>query len=248
MRRASRVGRDLAASLMVAACTVSAFDLTFDTYARFLEDYVCPEGVVYSRIGGDPRIEAIAAEFASLPESEFKALPSSDQIAYLVNAYNFHTIALIVRHYPLSTGIRDIEKPWDQKFISLFGAKVSLNHIEHDLLRKNYPDPRVHFALNCASIGCPPLRRAPYRGAELDQQLSRATRAFVADTSRNRVEGDKLMLSQIIDWYGGDFQKPYGRAARFVQDLLSLTGKYKVKYLDYDWSLNEAPPCTKQRE
>jgi hypothetical protein len=238
--------------LILTVLTISsaalAADPTFETYARFLDDYVCPEGVVYSRIGGDSRLDAIAGELAAVTQAQFDALAKSDQIAFLLNAYNYHTVALIVGHYPLKTGIRDIEKPWDKKFVTLFGARVSLNHIEHELLRKRYDEPRIHFALNCASKGCPPLAREPYRGAELDRQLDRAANEFLSDTTRNRVQDGKLWLSQILDWYGADFEKKYGNFDTYVTTTLKLDGKYKVKFLEYDWSLNEAPPCTKQRE
>ncbi len=246
--RADHVFGRVVLGLIACATVGRAFDLTYQGYAQFLAEYLCPEGVVYSRIGGDPRIETIARELAALSEQEFDALPTADQVAYLINLYNFHTVALIVRHYPLTTGIRDIDKPWDREFIPLFGQNVSLNHIEHDLLRKDYDEPRIHFALNCASKGCPRLSPQPYRGAALEPQLDEVARQFLGDTTHNRIEGGKLWLSEIFDWYGNDFKGRYNGYLPYVMKVLGLSGTYKVKFLDYDWTLNEAPPCSRQRE
>jgi hypothetical protein len=231
------------AAMLLCVTSLWAFDLTYGSYATFLESYVCPEGVAYSEIAGDPQVAAVGAEFASLSAEAFSKLSTEDQIAFLVNAYNFHTIALVSKHYPLKSGIRDIGKPWDLKFIRLFGETVSLNHIEHDLLRSNYSEPRVHFALNCASRSCPVLPDRPFVGSALETQLAKAAKAFLADTTRNRVDGDKLMLSQIFQWYGGDFSDRYGSYQEFVMGVLGLTGKYRVKFLEYDWSLNGVSPC-----
>lgn len=232
-------------AVMVVSWRCLAFDATYAAYASFLERYVCPEGVVYSQIGGDSLLDIVSTDMASLSRSAFDALTKEEQIAYLTNVYNFHTVALITRHYPLKTGIRDIAKPWDTPFVPLFGAKVTLNHIEHEILRKNYDEPLVHFALNCASIGCPRLQPVPFSGSQLTSQLQSAALTFLTDSTQNRFDGKKLYLSQIFDWYGGDFRARYGDYTTFAADMMGVKGKPKVKFIAYNWSLNETPPCRK---
>lgn len=232
----------LAVTMTTAAL---AFDNTYQAYAGFLADYVCPEGVSYSTIAGDERLESIAADWEQVTRKEFESWSETEQIAFLINEYNFHTIALIARHYPLKTGIRDIDKPWDQEFVTLFGEPVSLNHIEHKVLRKQYNEPRIHFALNCASESCPPLVETPFTGAKLDEQLDAVASSFLNDSTRNRLEGGKLYLSKIFQWYGGDFKGTYGGYEQYVSQVLGLKEAPRVKFLEYDWSLNEAPPCRK---
>ena len=232
-----------------AAAAVSGLDLTYANYARLLQRYACPEGVAYSTLAGEPLIGAVRSEFAAVTRRQLAAVSREDQIAFLLNAYNFHAIALVERHYPLRSGIRDIAKaPLDTAFIPLLGDTVSLNGILNDMLRKGYHEPRIHFALNCAAKGSPALRSAPYTGAHLGEQLDSAALAFLSDTSRARVEGARLLLSETLDRCAGDFKETYGSCAAYVTRVLGLTGSYKVKPLPFDWSLNEAPPCRKVRD
>ncbi len=220
----------------------TGFDLTYRNYNNFLGKCVCNQGVAYAEVVKDKSTESIAKELSSLTKSEFDKMQDSDKIACLINIYNFYTILLIKQNYP-TTSIRKIKKPWDTKFVPLFGKTVSLNHIEHEILRKQFTEPLVHFALVCASIGCPEIAKRAFVGSKLDQQLDTAAKKFLADTKKNRIESSTLHLSKIFEWYGDDFKKKHGGYKEYIIKLLKLSGSYKVKFVDYDWNLNEVSGC-----
>lgn len=224
---------------------LSALDPYYTSYTAFLARHVCNGGVDYAAVVKDSATDVIAREFANVSDPEFSSLDEKSRIAHLINVYNFHTILLIKRNYPLKTGIRDIGRPWSQEFIPLFGKNVSLDYIEHDLLRGRFREPRIHFAVNCASKSCPVLAPVPYTGALLDVQLDGAAAAFLKNPALNRVEGSTLYLSRIFDWYGGDFRRLHGSYQRFVLKTLGLSGEFRVKFLDYDWSLNNVGGCVR---
>jgi hypothetical protein len=177
-----------------------------------------------------------------------ESLSASDGFAFYVNAYNAWTIKLILSDYPGLKSIKDLgnlfKSPWKRKFVVLNGKKVTLDNIEHDILRPQYKDPRVHFAVNCASIGCPPLFKEPFVGSRLDQQLNIATKAFINDTRYNRLEGNTLYVSKIFKWFKEDFNHDViGFFEQFASDALKTQikdrrTKLKIAYLDYDWGLN----------
>lgn len=216
----------------------------YSSWSYILNKYVCNEGVDYKNLKNDTSIITSSdQEFKSLSENEFKELTKNEQLAWLINLYNFYTIKLIIENLPLKVGIRDINKPWDQKIVPLFSNNVSLNHIEHQIIRKQYDEPRIHFALVCASKGCPQLSNKLFTGENLDTLLDRQGKEFLNDKTRNRVEGKKLFLSEIFSWYGGDFKERYGSYKNFVLKALKLEGKYSVKFISYDWSLNITEKC-----
>ena len=153
-----------------------------------------------------------------------------------------------------------IQSPWKKKFIPLLGATQSLDDIEHGLIRGSdrYRDPRIHFAANCASIGCPALRAEAYNGVNLDRQLNEATTHFLQDRSRNRlVNGRSLEISPIFKWYRDDFSKGWrslpaslaGFLAGYAEALdlndqevhALIAGEIRIEFLDYDWRLNGLP-------
>lgn len=196
---------------------------------------------------------------SSISQRQFNGWSKNDQLAFLINAYNAWTVELILTKYPDLKSIKDlgsiIRSPWKKSFIPLFGRTVSLDNIEHDIIRGSgkYNEPRIHFAVNCASIGCPALARSAYRGDTLSVQLNTATKAFLQDRSRNRLRGSELQVSSIFKWYRGDFGKGWRGAQNLNQFLaiyanaLGLTkgqqaqlkqGKIKVSFLSYDWKLN----------
>ena len=175
-------------------------------------------------------------------------LNHSEQMAFYINAYNAWTIKLILSDYPKVKSIKDLgslfQSPWKKKFVKLNAGTVSLDHIEHDILRPVYKDPRVHFAVNCASISCPPLLSEPYTGKKLDAQLNNAATAFINDRQSNYLDGDTLYVSSIFKWFSKDFGDDI---AVFFQkyavgDLAAGLEKaghsLKIKYLEYNWSLN----------
>ncbi|MEO9476897.1 MAG: DUF547 domain-containing protein [Cyclobacteriaceae bacterium] len=171
-----------------------------------------------------------------------------DQIAYWINAYNAYTIELILEYYPLES-IKDIgssiqvpfvNTPWDIKFFKIGGEKYDLNNIEHDILRKKWEEPRIHFAVNCASLSCPQLRAEAYTGAKLDEQLDDQARRFINDDFRNNISEDQASLSKIFKWFSGDFEKVMD-VEKFINQYtdIKITDKTDVEYKEYDWSLNQ---------
>jgi hypothetical protein len=181
-------------------------------------------------------------------ETHTENLSRSEQFAFYINAYNAWTIKLILSEYPGVASIKDLgsilKSPWKKKFCRIDGDLVTLDHIEHGILRPRFRDPRVHFAVNCASKSCPPLISEPYLGSTLDQQLDDTVRAFVNDPEHNRFEGDTLYASKIFKWFAKDFDHDvYGFFLQYAENdlkkvLATKRDMARVKYLDYDWSLN----------
>ncbi len=225
-------------SLLLVTISLFAQPVNIE-YNKLLELAVCETGVNYAVAKKSSLMNSVESEFLAVDKSTFDSFSTKQQIAWYSNLYNFYTLKLIVENYPLKS-IRDIKTPWDQKIIPLFGKEVSLNHLEHTILRKKYDEPRIHFALNCASIGCPPLRKTPFTGEKLEVQLDEQAQTFLKDESRNRVEGKTLYLSKIFQWYGGDFKKNYGSYQQYAKSVLNITGKMKIKFSEYDWDLNSS--------
>jgi len=206
------------------------------------------------------KLQNYLEQLGKISRSEFDAWSKSKQLAFLINAYNAWTIELILTEYPDLKSIKDLgtlfKSPWDKEFIPLLGKTISLNDIEHGLIRGSdrYNEPRIHFAVNCASIGCPALRNEAYTEDKLEQQLTEQAERFLTDNSHNYIEGNTLYMSSIFKWYGDDFKKGF-RGAKSIQsfvllysDALNLTKAQKlklskqdftIKFLDYDWKLND---------
>ena len=127
----------------------------------------------------------------------------NDSLAYFINAYNAVTVKLILDHYPLKS-IRKLVTPWRFKRFKLNGKKISLNHIEHQILRK-MKEPRIHFAINCASASCPKLRNRAFYAHIMEQQLEEVTTGFINDPKRNQLNQQEMFISRIFQWFGGDF-------------------------------------------
>ncbi len=190
----------------------------------------------------------LEAYLAMLADVDPDALDRSERMAFYINLYNAGTIKLILTGYPGIDSIKDLgtlfKSPWKKKFINLNGVMVTLDHIEHDILRPQFKDPRVHFAVNCASKSCPPLLAEPYTGADLEQQLDRVTREFVNDGRSNHVQDGTLYVSRIFKWFGQDFDndilKFFETFARgeLAEQIKKQKTRLKIDYLDYDWSLN----------
>lgn len=194
----------------------------------------------------------------SVEEDQFDSWSEPAQLAFLINAYNAYTIELILTEYPDLKSIRDLgslfTSPWEKEFFELLGKTRSLDELEHQMIRGAFSEPRIHFAVNCASIGCPALRAEAYSAADLENQLEDQARRFLADRSRNRVEGDELQVSKIFDWYQDDFAKGW-RDAESLAEFLGLygaalglddsqrkalkAGDLDIEFLKYDWSLND---------
>jgi Protein of unknown function, DUF547 len=264
----------LAAGLMLLAGTAAqaqaqSFDHSHAAWTALLKKHVVLLGggkasqLRYAGMATDrAALQAYTASLSAVPQAAFDSFSKAQQQAFLMNAYNAFTVELILTRYPKLQSIRDLgsllTKPWSIKNIALLGDTVTLDNIEHDMLRKRgrFDDPRVHFAVNCASVGCPMLREEAFVGDRLEAQLEEQTRRFMADRSRNRYNSSsgKLELSKIFDWYGDDFKLGHkgiaslpAFAARYA-DLLAdapadreaIKGMQSgVAFLDYDWKLND---------
>ncbi len=214
-------------------------------YAELLAMYVKNGVVDYAGFKKDEqKLDRYLALFDS---TDVRNLSRDDQMAFYINAYNAWTIKLILSGYPGVKSIKDLGGfwgPWKKDFVRLGGEVVTLDHIEHDILRPEFKDPRVHFAVNCASKGCPALISEPYEGSRLDVQLDRSARNFINNTEKNYLAGDKLFVSSIFKWFSKDFNNDVidffikYTDEPLIKQLEARKDQIKIKYLDYDWSLN----------
>ncbi|HEX7008405.1 MAG TPA: VTT domain-containing protein [Phycisphaeraceae bacterium] len=218
-------------------------------HSRFdalLKQVVDDQGLVdYARLQQNAaELDAYLAELAQAP---FEKLSRDEKLAMLINAYNAFTLRLILDHWPVES-IRDIDQPWDGPRWNLGGRMLTLNQIEHEEIRGKFREPRIHFAVNCASIGCPPLRREAYVGSRIDEQLQdqalivhrNGSRWFRFDPLSGRLE-----LTKLYQWYGSDFEQVADTvvdyAAQFnplLREAVEAGKPIEVVFLDYDWSLN----------
>lgn len=233
------------------------FDLTHATWTAWLKKHATVVGPVttlnYKMAKQEPGpLNAYVGSIESITKAQYDGWSEKDRLAFLINAYNALTVKWIVQNYPVKS-IKDtgnlFSSAWKKKFFKLFGEEGSLDGIEHGIIRKEFKEPRIHFAVVCASKGCPALRGEAYVGSRLDDQLESGARSFLSDANRNRFEApDTLHLSKIFDWYGDDFKMGAGSIQNFVATRLNIDDRkvaageeFKVKFLDYDWSLNETP-------
>ncbi len=197
---------------------------------------------------------------SAVAQTDFDGWSKPEQLAFLINAYNAFTVELILTRYPDIESIKDfgtfLNNPWKKKFFSLLGKQRSLDEIEHGMIRAEgvYDDPRIHMAVNCASIGCPALRNEAYLATRLDEQMEDSLKRFLSDRTRNRFSRSTLEVSRIFDWYGKDFAKGF-RGAKSIHAFLAgyanalsdkpedqqriREGKSPIRFLDYDWALND---------
>ena len=188
-------------------------------------------------------LKADLARLSTVGENEFQGWPREERMASLINAYNAFTVEKILTRYPDIRSIWDFGKlfgnPFKDEFFTLLGRRQSLDGIEHGMLRKDYREPRVHYALNCASVGCPMLREEAYAAARLERQLEEQAVRFLSDRSRNRFRDGRLEVSKIFDWFKEDFEPRPKYFARYAAALGYPGGEVSLSFLDYDWSLND---------
>lgn len=179
------------------------------------------------------------------------SLNRHEQLAYWINLYNAATLQVVLDHYPVPS-IKEIELegsglfggPWNAKLFEVNGQRLSLNDIEHGILRPYWKDPRIHYAVNCASIGCPNLLREPYTAANVEERLNQQARAFINHPRGVSVNDDSVQLSEIFRWYRSDFggsDETILEHVRLYADpelKKSLEGVSSVDSYDYDWRLN----------
>ena len=181
-------------------------------------------------------VESYLEALKDHPPQEF--WPKNDIMAYWINAYNGLTVQLILQNYPLKS-IKDLKDPWGRKVIEIEGKSYSLGDIENEVLRK-MNEPRIHFAINCASVSCPKLLNEAFSSLKLEQQLYRLTCDFLSDKSKNQLNSKKTMLSKIFMWYVKDFGSFNDRVdffKKYGDDTINKETSYR--YLPYDWNLNE---------
>ncbi len=233
---------------------------------RGLVDYA---GLKRQRSG----LDSYLGELGKLPDQRYQAWPDSEKIAFWINAYNAFTLKAIVDHYPIRSSflksfyypknsIRQIDGVWDKLKFRVKGEDLTLDHMEHEILRKQFSEPRIHMALVCAALSCPPLRDQPYVGAQLEEQLEDQSKRFLSRPENFSIDRSgrtpAVELSSIFEWFGADFVPRYGAGGRFpdssaeVRAVLNFAwphlspgdrealakGKPTVSYTSYDWTLN----------
>ena len=246
-----------------ASATVSPSQaVDYESYAELLSKYVDDGGLVdYPQLQSNRQsLDKFNNSIAAVTPATFLSWSESEQIAFLMNAYNSYTLAAIVDRDSLTESIRDIPQVWQKKQYQVVGQNKSLDDIEHGTLRQDYDEPRLHAVLVCAAISCPPLLNEPYRGETLNAQLDERVNAWLSDPQRGLNidrQNNTVSISAIFDWYGKDWIPRYGTSESFAgnekqkavlnfisnyvspEDARYLKeGDYRVKYLDYDWSLN----------
>lgn len=169
----------------------------------------------------------------------------NDELAYWINAYNAFTVKLIIDHYPLKSikdiagGLPMINTPWDIKFFKIGGIDFDLNTIEHNILRVEFEEPRIHFAVNCASFSCPKLKNEAYIGERVNEQLDEQAREFIFNADKNQVTASATKISKIFSWFEDDFNKK-GSVLSFIKKYQpALDETNEIQYIDYIWTLNE---------
>lgn len=239
----------LSCATLTLRSTAADFDQSHAIFDSVLKQYVKNARVDYAALKAHPQdLNRYLDQVAAVSKAEFKKWSEPQQIAFLSNAYNAYTLRLIIDHYPLKS-IKDIggfiSGPWDQPVVKLFGETMDLNTVEQKILRKDYTEPRLHFVLVCAAKGCPPLRSESYVATRLEEQLVDQAKQFLAESAKNRIVATErtVYLSPIFKWYGGDFEKKSGSVLAALKPYwpgkATATDGFKIRYTDYDWSLNE---------
>ncbi len=200
-------------------------------------------------------LDSYLSKVSAVKKSEYEGWSGDQKLAFLINAYNAFTLKFIIKD-DIPESIKDkggfFSSPWKKKFFKIFGKEAYLDKLEHEMARKQFNNCRVHFAFNCASIGCPALRTEAWLADKLDEQFEDSTKKFLSDRSRNRYnkEKNRVEISKIFDWYEDDFSKDKtcGSVAQFVSKYLTddkdlqkkiASEEISIRHLDYDWKLNK---------
>lgn len=242
-------------SMFIFSCQSSTLGMAGTTppshqiWDQLVKTHVKPNGMVDYK--GFTREKAKLESYLKLLSDnapDRKTWSKNQQLAYWINAYNAFTVKLIVDNYPTKS-IRDlgpklkiplIKDVWHYKFFKIGGVETSLDEIEHSIIRKEFDEPRIHFAINCASVSCPPLLNEAFTAEKLESQLQKVAIGFINDPTRNKITQDAAQISSIFSWFQGDFTKKGS-----LIDFLNLYSKVKIKpnakisHLDYNWNLNE---------
>lgn len=233
---------------LFCGATLQAGPVPHTRLTALLKKHVSPGGAVnYKGIIKDSlQLNQYLKQLSDNPPQ--KAWSRDDQLAYWINAYNAFTLQLVIRNYPLKS-IKDIgskvkvpfvNTPWDIKFIRIGNEEFDLNNIEHDILRDKFKEPRIHFAIVCASVSCPKLLNEAYEGKQVQQQLEAQARDFINDKSRNKIAPNAAQLSQVFNWFRGDFTRQ-GTLTEFLNrySTVKINRNARITYLEYNWNLND---------
>ena len=249
--------------LLFSFLTVSityAFDHTHSKFDALLKKHVTwNEGGHNSTVNyfGFKEDQEIMTEYlggiAAVSKLEFESFNMEEQLAFLINTYNAYTVFWVSQHHETIDSIKDLgsflKSPWKYRRFNLLGKIVSLDYIEHKLIREQgrFDEPRIHMVVNCASISCPALRPEAYQPWRIEDQLHDSTLRFLSDSSRNFIKNGVLFVSPIFKWYKADFQKMSGSVLEWLKSYsFALDTKFDlvnrsniaIEYTDYDWSLN----------
>lgn len=252
---------------------------SYDDYAAVLK-HVDEKGLVdYRKLKEEPQpLRNFQKALSQLSHKSYESWSKDEKLAFWINVYNGLTLAAIVDHYPIKSSllkslafpknsIRQIDGVWEKLTFNVMGRKVTLNHIEHEILRKEFKRPEIHMSLVCAALSCPTFRNEPFRAEILESQFENQARQFVSHSLKFKIDRAKKMvyLSKIFEWFGQDFierflpesgftdHDPKQRASLHYVSLhvsdadadYLQNQTFRVKYLDYDWTLNEQPPKPK---
>lgn len=250
VRRALCVHIALAASVT----GLSAQSVDHSAFDALLRSHVVGGAVNYDAFNANPKF---AAYLASLDRVQPATLGESERLAFWINVYNAYTIQLVsskneresIRNVNKSLGLLKLKGPWSDPIVKAAGRTLTLDQVEHDIIRKQFTEPRIHFALVCAAIGCPPLRSEAYSGAKLESQLEEQGRIFIRQSpEKNRVNvaSRTVFASMIFIWYKDDFGGSDQRLGQYLANwypagperALLQSGDFKLVRTDYDWTLN----------
>jgi hypothetical protein len=252
----SRILSFIFSILLVAACSGVA-DVQSDSkpvshsiWDSLLKKHVDDRGMVdYKGMMKDSTELKNYLNLLSKNHPNEKNWSSEERLAYWINAYNAFTVKLILDYYPVesikdigsSINIPFVSTPWDIKFIEIEGEEYDLNNLEHGIIRKEFNEPRIHFALVCAAMSCPKLRNEAYTAKDLGAQLEEEATYFFNNEEKNKISADKVQLSKLLDWYWGDFKDTAKSRVEYVNrySKTKANADAKVEYLDYSWKLNE---------
>lgn len=236
-------------AILLSFSVFSQTGVSHNGFDQLLQTYVDGQGMVnYKGLLED---RSKLKSYLSVLENNApqKSWTRDQKLAYWINAYNAYTLDLILEHYPVksikeigsSIKIPFVSTAWDVKFINIGGKEYDLNNIEHGIIRKEFDEPRIHFALVCAAVSCPKLQNRAYLPEKLDEQLTKAAKEFLANPAKNSFKSEKkATLSKLFNWYGGDFKKD-GSLIDYINKYspTRLDKNAKIDWMDYNWKLNE---------
>jgi len=262
MKNSPNVFRSIRSRLLVVmffgagSLSATAFqnesDLVHHAFDQLLKKYVAGENVRYGRWKESTEDQKALQHYINqLSRQSPSKWGHPEGLAFWINLYNALTLNLILENYPVAS-IKDtgslFKSPWNKKIISIEGKRLTLNNIENDIIRPQFKDARIHFALNCAALSCPPLAAGAFLPSQLNSQLDAATKSALQKSRWLKIENGQLQVTKIFDWYSDDFVKDSGSVQQFIYKYLpSLQREVKEKrlkleFMSYNWQLNDAGP------